>query len=288
MKIICTDGKSFEVKYLQNREDITNEFGTGSFNYPNFVGSKVVQNSTSSDIYTLSFAIHISLFVGFKESIKKFCANEEDAIDDPTYGKLTDIVIEHPIWGAIKGKFTDRLKYDTSKGGDIVCSGTFQENTEDNPPIKKDIEQQNNDACDTIDSETKFDEDLDANDKSALGKFADKLNALYADIQNSAVVSALNDLNHEMNQAMLDSQRVMNATKKILNLPNSIFSNFRGKLDFFKKQAETIKSIPVSSANLAKFNIKCMAYNLRCASRIPFMSKALLRAKAGIKIAPIK
>jgi hypothetical protein len=288
MKIITVDGKSFDVKYLQNKEDITSEFGTGSFNYPNFVGSKVVQNSTSSDIYSLTFAIHKSLFVGFKESIKKFISNPDDAIDDPTYGKLTDIIIEHATWGAIKGKFTDRLKYDTSKDGDIVCSGTFQENTEDNPTAKKDIEQQNQEACDDIDDETDFDEDLDANDKSALGKFADQLNSIYSNIQNSAVVSALNDLNHEMNQAMLDAQKVMNATKKILALPNSIFSNFNQKLDFFNKQSEAIKGIPVHSMNMAKFNIKCLSYNIRQASRIPFFNKELLRSKAGLRVAPLK
>jgi hypothetical protein len=290
MRIITTDGKSYEVKYLQNKEEITNSFGTGSFEYPNWVGSKLLQNSTSSDIYSLTFAIHRSLFVGFKESLKKFVVNEADAVEDSQYGKLTNIVIEHSTWGAIKGKFTDSIKYNTSNEADIICSGIFQEHTEDVPIEKADIEQENSDAVDNLNDETtdNFDVSLGELDRSALLKLLDKLNALYANIQNSAVVSAFNDLNAELNKAILDSQKVMNATKKILALPGSIITNVRGKLDFFKKQAAAIKSIPVSSANLAKFNINCLAFNMSRGSRTPFISKAAQQAISGIRTVSLK
>jgi hypothetical protein len=286
MKIITVDGNEFDVKYRQNRESITNEFGTSVHNYPNFVGSKLHQNSSSSDIYEINFAIHKSKFVGFKESIKKFVTNEEDAINYVDYGKLMNIVIVHDTWGVIKGNFIGSIKYQTSSDADIECSGTFQEHTEDDPEEKKDLEQENSDADEGADEP--YEKDLTETDKGALAKFADNMQKLYKNIKNSAVVEAFNDLNSAINDVMLNSQKIMNATKKILSLPNKVLNNTRGRIDLFKKQARAIKNIPVSSMNMAVFNVKCLSYNLNKAARIPFIDKEALRQKAGLKSAPLK
>lgn len=288
MRIITVDNKVYEVKYLQNREDITNEIGTSSFNHPNFIGSKLYQNSSSSDIYNITFAIHKNQFIGLKESLKKFVVNEDDALDNADYGKLTNIVLEHNIWGAIKGKIVGSIKYDTSKDGDIICSCQFQENTEDTPIEKTDIEQENQDATDEVNSETDEEFELDEEDKPALLRLAEGLQELYNDIQNSAVIAAFNDLQSALNEAILNYQKVMNAVKKILSLPGSIISGVRGKMDFFKKQAIVIRNIPVSTFNMARFNMNILAFNLSRGSRTPFISKAAARAASGVKVAPVK
>jgi len=287
MLITTVDGKKYNVKYLKNKESLTNKFGTAIHQYPNFIGSKLNQNSTSSDIYSLTFAIHKTLFIGFKESMKKFVIKEEDAIEDETYGKLLNIVIEHAEYGAIKGKFIGDIKYNTSSEADIICTATFQEHTPDEPLEKKDLEQENTDAESAVDTETDVGE-LDEADKPALLRLAENLAELYENIQNSAVIAAFNDLNSALNDAILNYQKVMNAVKKILSLPGSIITNLRGRLDFFKKQAAVIKRIPASTFNLARFNMNCLSFNLIRANRIPFFNKALLRKISGIKVAPIK
>jgi len=249
MRIITVDGIEYRVKYRQNKEEVTNEFGTAAFNYPNFVGSKLRQNSTSSDKYAMTFAIHRTLFVGFKESLKKFVINEDDAIQNDEFNeKLTKIFIVHDDWGLIKGNFVGEIKYDTSSEADIICSATFQEHTEDEPLEKKDKESENEEATDEVDSETE-DGELDEEDRPALLKLLDALNALYSKIKNSAVIAAFNDLKSLVNSAILNYKKIMNAVKKILALPGNIINNVRGQLDFFKKQAEAIKIIPFMYCN---------------------------------------
>jgi len=289
MIIVTVDGKRWAVKYMQNKEDITNDFGSTVFQYPNFNGSKVHQNSTSSDKYSLSFAIHKNFFVGFKESIKKFVINEEDAIEDQEYGKLTNIVIVHDTWGAIKGKFVGNIKYNTSSDGDIICNTVFVEHTEDNDTEKKDIEQENQDAASEVDTETSEGE-FEEEDRPALLKFLDWLNALYSNIKNSAIVAAFNDLKSALNEALLNFQKIMNAVKKILALPLALFDavgDIKRKFDLIKKQAMVIKNMPKTSFNLAKFNVQCLAYNTRVSSRVPFINPAALKAAAGIKTVPL-
>lgn len=286
MKIITLDGKQYTVKYLQNKEKISVKLGTYVQEYPNFEGSEVFQNSSGSDKYTMTFAIHRTIFPSFHESIKKILINSEDAVNDATYGKLTNIVIEHPDWGSLKGKFINEISVNTSSMADVVYSAVFQINTDISESESNDIEQENQDAANEIDAETDTGE-LDEFDKPGLLKLAESLNELYDTIQNSAVIAAFNDLQSALNDAVLNYQKVMNAVKKILALPGSIIGGVRGKLDFFQKQAAAIRAIPRTTFNITRFNINCMAFNLRMTNRTPFVSKEAQRARAGIKTAPI-
>lgn len=286
MLIITTDGKRWPIKYQQNKESVEVEHSSAEYNYPNFIGSKMKQNSSSSDKYSLTFAIHRTAYVGFKESFKKFVVNEDDAINDSEYGKLTHIILVHDSWGAIRGLVKGKVKYNTASLADIPVSCVFIEHTADEPEEKKDIEQENAAATEAIDTETEVGE-LEEADRPALQKLLDDLDALYDNIQNSAVIAALNDLESALNDALLDYQKVMNAVKKILSLPNSIFANFRNKLDFFKKQAQAIKNIPAVTANMFRFNMSILSFNLSQANRIPFLRKLALRKKSGVKTAPI-
>lgn len=290
MRIITVDGKEWDVKYRQNQEQITNEFGTVSINYPDFVGSKLYQNSSSSDKYSLNFSVHITKLVSFKESIKKFITDDADAINHYIYGKLTHLIIEHDIFGAIKGSIVGALNYNTSSGADVMCNCTFQEHTEDNPVEKRDIEIENINATDAIDLETtaNFKVNLSALDMSTISNFADKLEDLYKNIQNSAVVTAFNDFRTAISNALLDSQKVMNSIKNIISLPNQLLSmNLANRLNLFKQQAEAIKTVPVSSYNMALFNINSLSYNFGMTSKTAFVSQSALNAAAGIKTVPL-
>jgi hypothetical protein len=289
MKIITLDNKEYIVKYMQSKETISFELKTGVYDYPDFVGSKLYHNSTSSDKYSLTFYIHKTLLVGFKESLKKIVTNESDAIENATYGKLTHIVIEHPSFGAITGNILGEVKCNTGSEADILCSCVFQEHTVDSPIEKKDIQDENIEALNAIDTETtaNFDVDLSTQDKSLLGKFAENLSLLYENIQNSAVISAFNDLNTELNAAILDSMRVMNAFKKIISLPNEVIPDTRGKLNLLQSQAAAIMAIPATSYNITTFNANVLSYNMGISSRTAFVSESALQAAAGIKTVPL-
>lgn len=289
MNIITLDGKTYKVKYQQNKETISTDFGTGVYNYPDFVGSKLYHNSTSSDKYSLTFSIHITELVGFKESVKKIVTNEADAVEHPTYGKLMHMVIEHPSFGAIFGDIIGSIVYNTSSQADIICTCTFAEHTLDEPIEKKDIQDENIKALDAIDIETtaNFDVELSAQDKSLLGNLADTLNSLYQDIQNSVVVSAFNNLNTELNAAILDSQRVMNAFKNIISLPIQVLPDVRNQLELLQLQAAAIKGTPVASYNLALFNANALSYNTGVSSKTAFVSESALEEAAGIKTVPL-
>lgn len=284
MKIITVDGKEWLVKYRQNKESINVDVGTKVSNYPGFIGSKLNQNSSSSDIYAINFDIHETLVVGLKESLKKFVVDEADAVENSTYGKLLNIIIEHPKWGAIQGKITSRISLNTANNGDIPVSFTFQEHTEDEPQPKTDYKSENENAGKAVDFETttNFDVNISANDKSAMGKFADRLADVYKNIQNSAIVSAFNDFNSALNAAIIDSKRVMNSMKKILALPGQIITTTTNTLDLFVKQADEIKNTPVDSLTMAKFNINCYSYNLAQTSKVAFDTSFL--ETSGVKV----
>lgn len=283
MKIITVDGKEWQVKYRQNKESINVDVGTKVSNFPGFVGSKLNQNSSSSDIYAINFAINETLVVGLKESLKKFVIDEADAVDNSTYGKLLNIVIEHPKWGAIQGKITSRISLNTANNGDIPVSFTFQEHTADEPEPKRDFESENENAGKEVDFETgNFDVDISANDKSAMANFADKLADIYKNIKNSAIVSAFNDFNSALNAAIIDSKRVMKSMKNILALPGQIITTTTNTLELFVKQADEIKNTPVDSLNMAKFNINCYSYNLTQTSKTAFDTSFL--ETSGVKV----
>lgn len=289
MKLITIDGKEYNIKYRQNKETVSFDVNSAAYNYPDFVGSKIYHNSSSSDKYSINFGIHKSQFVALKESLKKYLINESNAVIHPTYGALTNIIIEHPLYGAVFGKIVGSVSFDTSSEADIIGSFTFQVHTLDNPKQKKDINVENSNALNAIDAETtsNFDVNLSVKDKSALSRFATKLSNLYIGIQNSSVVSAFNDFNAELNATILDSQRIMNAVKNILSLPNTIFTNTRSKLDLLQKQANAIKDIPVTSYNLALFNANAMSYNMGITTRTAFVSSAAQQAAAGLKVVPL-
>lgn len=290
MKLITVDGREWDVKYKQNAESISNDFGTTAVNFPDFVGSKIYQNSSSSDKYALVFAIHRSLFVGFKESIKKLVGNENEAVDNATYGKLTHIILEHDLWGAIKGSILGSITYNTANEADILCSCAFQEHTDDEPVEKKDVEIENENANAGIDTETtlNFQVPLSTQDLSAISGLAAKMNALYTGILDSAVVQAFNDFNAAVTATLLDSQRIMNSVKGIIELPNKLLTlNLSLRLNLLKQQAETIKTTPISSYNLALFNINSLAYNTGVTSRTVFVSESAMQAAAGIKTVPL-
>lgn len=289
MNIITVDGKTYKVKYLQNKENVIVDVSTSVYRYPDFVGSKLYQNSSSSDKYSLTFAIHRTLFVDLKESLKKFVTDEAEAIDHPTYGKLTNIVLEHALWGAIKGKIVGSITYNTSNEADIICSCTFHEHTEDNPIEKRDIPNENDLAVEAIDIETtaNFDVDLSVQDKSVLSKLSDNFKGLYTNIQNSKVVSAFNDLDAALNATLLDSQRIINTFKNIIALPNQVIFETNNKLALFQDQADQIKLSTVSSANIAIFNANLLSYNMGAASKTAFISESALEAAAGIKTVPL-
>jgi len=290
MNIITVDGKEWNVKYKQNAESLSFSTGTVALDYPDFIGSKLYQNSSSSDKFTMTFSIHLTLLVGFKESMKKFVTNEDDAAEHQTYGKLTHIIIEHELFGAIKGAIIGDMACGTSSGGDISCSFTFQEHTEDNPVEKRDVEIENEDANDGIDTETtgNFDVNLSVPDLNVIGNFANALAGIYSSIQNSAIVSAFNDFNSAITSAIIDSKRVMNSIKNIISLPNQLVSqNLNNKLNLFKQQAEAVKNVPVSSYNIALFNMNSFSYNVGATSRTAFVSEAATQAAAGIKTVPL-
>jgi hypothetical protein len=284
MQIITVDGKEWKVKYRQNKESISNDSGTTVSNFPGFIGSKLHQNSSSSDKYAINLTIHETLVVGFKESLKKFVVDETQAVSHPIYGKLLNIVIEHPKWGAIQGKITGGVSYNTANNGDIPVSFTFQEHTADEPQPKRDYENENAGAIQDVDFETteNFDVEISANDKSAMANFADKLADIYKNIQNSAIVSAFNDFNSALNAAIIDSKKVMNSMKNILALPGRIISTTTNTLDLFVKQADEIRNVPVNSLNMAKFNINCYSYNLAQTSKTAFDTSFL--ETSGVKV----
>lgn len=288
MKIITVDGKEWLVKYQQNRESLSNDFGTNVSNYPDFIGSKLNQNSSSSDIYSLTFYIHRTNFISFKESFKKFVTNESDAVTHPIYGKLTHIILEHNLWGSIKGSVVGSISYGTASESDIPCTCTFQEHTEDNPIEKRDIQIENENAFSGIDTNTGFDVSLSASDLSTISNFTDSLNSLYNGILDSSVVSALNDLKSAISTALLDSQKLMNAVKKVLYLPNQLLSfNLANRITLLKNQALAIKAIPINSYNLALFSAGTLAYNSGVASRTAFVSESALQAAVGLKTVPL-
>lgn len=291
MILITLDGKRWNIKYRQNLESVENELGSQDFNYPNFVGSKMHQNSTSSDIYSFNFAIPGKQYESFKESAAKILINEDDAISDDEYGKLTKIVVVHDLWGEIRGLFKGSIKYDLSGGGegDVPVSSVFQIHTDESETQQKDLDQENSDATDEVETETQEGE-FEEEDRPALLKFLDWLNALYGKIKNSAVLAAFNDLKAAINSALLNFQKIMNAVKKILALPLSILGavgDLRRRLDFFKAQANIIKNMPKSSINFARFNVHCLAYNLSITSRTPFISEAARQAASGIRTVPL-
>jgi hypothetical protein len=292
MKLITIDGKEWDVKYKQSKESISFSLGTSTFEYPDFVGSKLYHNSSSSNRYALTFAIHITLVQSLIVSIKKILINPNDAIEKKPYGKLTDIIIEHRIFGAIRGKILGEPKIDTSSEADVMITCLFQEHTIDEPLIKKDLEDENTNAVNAIDSETttNFDVDLSAQDKSLLVKFSESLGSLYNNIQNSVVISTFNDLNAELSSTILDAQRVMNAFKKVLNLPNEIVADLTSsakRIELLKEQAELIKTIPVSTYNMALFNANSFSYNMGVTSQTAFVSESALAASAGLKVVPL-
>ena len=289
MNIITLDGRTYDVKYKQSEEVISTDFGTGVYNFPDFIGSKLYHNSTSSDKYSLNFAIHSTNLVAFKNSIKTIVTNGLDAVEHPTYGRLMHLVIEHPSFGALFGDMVGSITYETRSQADVYCRCTFIEHTQESKVNVKQLKDENLDALDEIDSETSanFDVDLSARDKSQIGKFADNLTSLYSDIQNSAVISAFNDLNTELNAAFIDSLRVMNAFKAILGLPLRIISGRKSQIELLVAQAAAIKAIPVTSYNLALFNANALSYNMGVSSRTAFVSEAALAAAAGIKTVPM-
>lgn len=288
MNIITLDGKTWNVKYLQNRESLSFDIGSKVSNFPDFVGSKINQNSSSSDKYSLNFTIHIDQVVSFKESFKKILTDESKAIVHKIYGKLTRIIIEHDIFGAISGNIISSPTFATSSKADVLITCNFQEHTPDEPIIQRDFEIENTDSLGAIDAETQlnFDVELDALDKSGISKFADNLQNLYSNIQNSAVVSAFNDLNSELSKALLDSKKIMRSVKNIISLPNEIFAETANKLDLFKAQAEAIKEVPVTSFNMAKFNVNTFSFNLASTNRTVYVSPTALAA-AGITTVPL-
>jgi hypothetical protein len=287
MLIVTVDGRRFTVKYQKNKESVSVDNHVSINDYPNFVGSRVDQNSTSSDKYSFTFAIHKNFYVELKESLKKIVVNEDDAIEDDEYGKLTHVICVHPDWGTIKGRFEGSLKYLTASEADIVVQGVFVEHTPDDAAEKTDIEQDNADAESEIDSETDDEFELEEADRPFLLQLFDKLKALYDKIKNSAVIAAFNDLKSALNDALLNYQKVMNAFKKVLALPGNIISGVRGKIDFFKKQSSAIKNIIPNTVNQARFNINLLSFNIGRADRTPFDIKALQRQRSGLKVAPI-
>jgi hypothetical protein len=288
-KLITTDGKEWDIKYKQNAESITNDFGVIAVDYPDFIGSKIYRNSSSSDKYTLVFAIHRTNFVSFKESVKHIVSDEAEAVTHAVYGKLTHIILEHPLWGAIKGSILGGIAYNTASEADIIASCTFQEHTEDEAIAKKDVEVENKAATNFVDNETGFDASLSANDVSAIAGLADKMSALYSDILDSSVVQAFNDFSAAINALVIDSTKIMSSFKNILALPNMLTGslNLTNRLALFKQQATAIKTVPINSYNIALFNVNCLAYNSAMTSRTAFVSEAALKAAAGIKTVPI-
>ena len=286
-KIITVDGKEWPIKYKQNEESISNDYGSVAYRYPDFVGSKLYHNSTSSDKYTLSFAIHQTKIINFKESLKKII-DPNNLVNHPTYGKLEHLVLEHDLWGAIIGTILGSVTYQTSKQGDIIIKCVFQEHTSETIVQKKDLETENEEAFAEIEIETSnFDVEISTLEKSRLQTLTDNLNALYTGIINSEVISAFNDLNTELTKVVLDSQRVINAFKKVVALPNSIYLDVRSRLNLLQLQYETLKLVPSSTANLVLFNTKLAAYNTGLISRSIFVSEAALEAAAGIKTVPL-
>lgn len=288
MKIITTDGKSWDAKYIQSREQISFEVGTKISNFPSFTGSKLHQNSSGSDKYSLNFTIHKTQIVAFRESFKKFVTDESKAVIHPIYGKLLNIILEHDEWGAIAGKIISSPTFATGSKADILVTCSFQEETLDEPLPQRDFEIENADSLGAIDAETQlnFDVELTALDKTGISKFADKLSGLYSNIQNSKVVSAFNDLNSQLSKALLDSKKIMRSFKNIISLPNEIFSQTTNKLDLFKAQANAIKEVPVTSFNMAKFNINTLSFNLASTNRTVYVSPTALAA-AGVKVVPL-
>jgi hypothetical protein len=290
MVLITLDGRRWNIKYRQNLEKMTVLNGTSTFRYPDFVGTKIKHNSTSSDRYSFNFAIHSSEFVAFKESMKLTEPSEADAIEDDVYGKLTHIIVEHPRWGAIKGTVDGEIQYDTSSEADIPASCVFQIHAPDEPIEQADLEETNDEALEEIDEETEWDEEIGEVERGALLEFLDKLNAIYANIKNSKVIAAFNDLKKQLNNAILNSKKIMNAVKKILALPGEILdsiSDFKRQFDLLKQQAEAIKNIPVTTFNLAKFNFYALSYNMGITSKTTFVSPEARAAAAGIKTVPL-
>jgi len=286
MKIITVDGKEWTVKKL-NSESISFDFGTTATNHPDFVGSQIRQNSISSDKYSLSFTIHRTSFQNFKASIKKL-AKEDAPVVHPIYGKLTHLIIEHETWGAVKGSILGEIQCNTTSLADMPCNCVFQEHTEENPITKKDMEIENADAFANIDAQTSFDVNLSTQDLTGIKGFANSLNNLYNNILDSSVIQAFNDFNAAVNATIVNSLRIMSTTKKILELPNKLLSlNLTTRLNLLRQQAQAIKNTPVTSYNMALYNINNFAYTSGVTSQTVFVSDAALQAAAGIKTVPI-
>jgi hypothetical protein len=287
MKIITVDGKEWTVKKL-NSESISFDFGTTAINLPDFVGSQIRQNSISSDKYSLSFAIHRTEFQKFKASIKKLVLSEALAVVHPIYGKLTHLIIEHETWGAVKGSILGEIQCNTTNLADMPCNCVFQEHTEENPIAKKDMKIENADAFKSIDAQTSFDVNLSTQDLTGIKGFANSLNNLYNNILDSSVIQAFNDFNAAVNATIVNSLRIMSTTKKILELPNKLLSlNLTTRLNLLRQQAQAIKNTPVTSYNMALYNINNFAYTSGVTSQTVFVSDAALQAAAGIKTVPI-
>lgn len=287
MKIITVDGIEWDVKYQKNRESISFDVGTTVSNYPDFVGSQLRQNSSGSNKFNLTFAVHKTELIAFITSFKKFVSdvNSPDIVIHPTYGKLTHIILEHKDWGAIKGGLISEPSIGSSSEADILINCQFQEHTDDTTTVKRDFENENETSDSSVDSITSnnFDVGLSGNDKSILEIISSSLNALYRDIQNSNVVNAFNDFNAELDKAILESQKIMNTAKKIINLPNKIFTDTVRQIEFFNKQANVIKNTKITSYNIALFNVNLLAFNTSSASRVPFILESAQQQAAGIK-----
>lgn len=287
MKIITIDGNEWIVKYKKNAESVSFETGTTVSNYPNFKGSKINQNSSGSDKYQIVFAIHKTQLVSFKSSFKSFVVDKADAVIHKDYDKLTHIILEHPDWGAIKGGIIGGVSFATSSEADILVSCAFQEHTDDKPIQKKDFEYENETANELVDLETDFDVELSGEDKTRIALLADNLANLYKNIQNSKIVQAFNNLNSELSKTLLDSKRIMNSVKGIISLPNEIFLTSKNKLEMFQKQANAIKEMPITTYNIALFNVNSLSFNIISLSRTAYISDSAKNAAAGIKTVPL-
>ncbi len=283
MKIITIDGKQWDVKYQQNKETISNNLGVTVQQFPGFKGSKLYQNSASSDIYNMNLAIHESQLVAFKDSLGKFVVDESQAVNHDFYGKLLRIIIEHDRWGAIQGNLISDPVYNTSVNGDIPVSFTFQEHTAEEPLPQRDFKTENENSESAVDLETteNFDVDLSEDDRSAITKFGDDLADIYSNIQNSAVVSAFNDFNSAISSAIMDSKKIMNSVKNILALPGEILTDTSGQLNLLVEQASSVKISPSESINMAKFNINCFSYNITQTSKTAFSAPFEI---SGVKV----
>jgi len=292
MLLITSQGRSFNVKYQQNKEKVTFTLHGDAREYPYWEGTKVQKNASSSNEYAMTFAIHSTLEeIESLKWVNVDNASVDVEVNGANYNGITNIVLIHEKWGELRGEFLGKIQVDNSSEADVLFTGIFKINTPDETPAKKDIEQENEDAAEEIDSETDEEFELEEDDRPALLKIAEGLEALYDNIQNSAVVAAFNDLKSALNEAILNYQKVMNAFKKVVSLAASVadaIGDIRNKLDMFKKQFNAIKNIIPNSLNRARFNMNLLSFNNSRAARLIFSFKASRRQRSGLKVAPIK